>query len=266
LRELVRTAYDIECGARGENTPYPDDTVRVENRQVQQEGCTRGLEKGTWRAGARVFCSLENTGISIATLYHFWQHLGQAVEMSSIGKVSCTGEASNGGHVESGDVAPGVKALVVIGNSKIATYGAAVQRYSGNRQKVLEAIVDGELYISYWELALGEHDLDFVLQNPKAAAKKREKQAAALAPAEPQAETPAAAAIETTVLAPTAAALAAALPMELAVQFGHHKEECSNLGAVPSPVLPESELVPTICLDELSAEDEKLVHNKLVGA
>jgi hypothetical protein len=35
---------------------------------------------------------------------------------------------------------------------------------------------------------------------------------------------------------------------------------------MPSPVLPESELVPTICLDELSAEDEKLVHNKLVGA
>lgn len=34
----------------------------------------------------------------------------------------------------------------------------------------------------------------------------------------------------------------------------------------PSPVLPESELVPTICLDALSAEDEKWVHDKLVGA
>ena len=67
---------------------------------------------------------------------------------------------------------------------------------------MLKAIVDGELYISYWEL-VRESGMDFVMQNPKAAAlarKEREKQAAAalaratqtaaLAPAEPQAETP----------------------------------------------------------------------------
>ena len=62
LRELIRTAYDIECGARDETMQYPEDTVLVENRQVQQEGYTRGLEKGTWCAGVRAFCSLENTG------------------------------------------------------------------------------------------------------------------------------------------------------------------------------------------------------------
>ena len=148
LREFIRTANDIECGARDETTQYLQDTMLVKNRQVQQKGCTRGLEQGTWRAGARDFCSLENTGISIATLYHFWQHLGQAVEVSSAGEVNSTGEASNGGHVESVDVASGVEALVQIGNSKIATYGAAVQRCSGDRRRVLKAIVDRELYTS----------------------------------------------------------------------------------------------------------------------
>ena len=40
----------------------------------------------------------------------------------------------------------------------------------------------------------------------------------------------------------------------------------SSSQPAPSPVLPESELVPTICLDALSAEDEKWVYDKLAGA
>ena len=126
LRELIRTAYDIECGARDEDKEYPNVTVPVENRQVQKEGCSPGLEKGTWWAGGRAFRSLENTGISIATLYHFWQHLGQAVEVCSTGEAS-----SRGGQVAPGEVAPVVAALVQTGNNKIAAYGAAVQRCMG---------------------------------------------------------------------------------------------------------------------------------------
>ena len=49
----------------------------------------------------------------------------------------------------------------------------------------------------------------------------------------------------------------------------HGDEGISKSGSssqpAPSPVLPESELVPTICLDALSAEDEEWVHDKLVG-
>ena len=71
LRELIRTAYDIECGAMDKTKEYPNVTVSVENRQVQKEGCSPGLEKGTWLGEGRAFRSLENTGISIATLYHF---------------------------------------------------------------------------------------------------------------------------------------------------------------------------------------------------
>ena len=68
LRELIRTAYDIECGARDETKECPNIIVSVENRHVQKEGYTPGLEQGTWRAGARAFRSLENIGILIATL------------------------------------------------------------------------------------------------------------------------------------------------------------------------------------------------------
>ena len=72
--------------------------------------------------------------------------------------MSSNGEASNGEHVGSGDVVPVMEALVQIGNSKIAAYGEAVQRCGGNRRSVLQAIVDGELFISYWKLTLGEHE------------------------------------------------------------------------------------------------------------
>ena len=123
-------------------------------------------------------------------------YFSQTVEVCS------TGEATNGGQVGPGEVAPVVTACVQTGNNKIAAYGAAVQRCNGDRRSVLKAIVDGQLYISYWDLTLGhESGMDFVIQNPKKAAQARKNkqaaaalaratQTAALAPAEPQAETP----------------------------------------------------------------------------
>ena len=140
---------------------------------MQKEGCSPGLEKGTWWGEGRAFRSLENTGISIATLYHFWQHLGQAVEVCSaveVLQVCSTDEASSrGGQVAPGEVAPVVAASVQTGNNKIAAYGAAVQRFNGDRPRVLQAIVDGKLYISYWEFASGRHEsgMEFVLQTRK---------------------------------------------------------------------------------------------------
>ena len=155
---------------------------------MQEVGCSRGLEKGTWRAKGRTFRSLENTGISIATLYHFWQHLGQAVEVCSNDEAG----RIEGGQVGPGEVPPVVTAIVQTGNTKIAAYGAAVQRNNENCSDVLQAIVDGKLYISYWCLTIGTHKsgLDFMTQNHTKAALARATQAAALAPTEPQAETP----------------------------------------------------------------------------
>ena len=58
--------------------------------------------------------------------------------------------------------------VVQIGRNKIAAYGAAVRRTSA--KSVMQAIVDGDLYISYWRLAKGAHGsgLDFMTDCPTA--------------------------------------------------------------------------------------------------
>ena len=71
LRELIRTVYDIESGAKT-GAIHPNVFVTVVNHQVQEEGCDPGLEKGTWHGKGTAFCSLENCGISIGCFYHFW--------------------------------------------------------------------------------------------------------------------------------------------------------------------------------------------------